>query len=41
MGLLRRKAAVPRSEGERTVFFASDLSALVTGQWLRVNGGAI
>src|SRR5205814_4376397 len=25
MGLLRRKAAVPRSEGERTVFFASDL----------------
>jgi Icc-related predicted phosphoesterase len=25
MGLLRRKAAVPRSKGERTVFFASDL----------------
>jgi Icc-related predicted phosphoesterase len=25
MGLLRKKAAVPRSEGERTVFFASDL----------------
>jgi uncharacterized protein len=25
MGLLRRKAAVPRSEGERTIFFASDL----------------
>src|SRR5258708_39581771 len=25
MGLLRRKPAVPRSEGERTVFFASDL----------------
>jgi 3-oxoacyl-[acyl-carrier protein] reductase len=34
-----RRCGTPNDIAGAVLFFASDLSAFVTGQWLRVNGG--
>ena len=36
-----RRAGTPEDVAGAVLFFASDLSSFVTGQWLRVNGGAV
>jgi 3-oxoacyl-[acyl-carrier protein] reductase len=36
-----RRLGTPEDVAGVVLFFASDLSAFVTGQWLRVNGGAV
>lgn len=36
-----RRVGTPEDVAGAVLFFASDLSAFVTGQWLRVNGGAV
>jgi 3-oxoacyl-[acyl-carrier protein] reductase len=36
-----RRLGTPEDVAGAVLFFASDLSAFVTGQWLRVNGGAV
>jgi NAD(P)-dependent dehydrogenase (short-subunit alcohol dehydrogenase family) len=34
-----RRLGVPNDVAGAVLFFASDLSAFITGQWLQVNGG--
>jgi 3-oxoacyl-[acyl-carrier protein] reductase len=34
-----RRLGVPEDVADAVLFFASDLSAFVTGQWIQVNGG--
>jgi 3-oxoacyl-[acyl-carrier protein] reductase len=36
-----RRVGTPNDVAGAVLFFASDLSSFVTGQWLRVNGGAV
>jgi 3-oxoacyl-[acyl-carrier protein] reductase len=36
-----RRLGTPEDVAGAVLFFASDLSAFVTGQWLQVNGGAV
>jgi 3-oxoacyl-[acyl-carrier protein] reductase len=36
-----RRLGTPEDVAGAVLFFASDLAAFVTGQWLRVNGGAV
>jgi 3-oxoacyl-[acyl-carrier protein] reductase len=36
-----RRLGTPEDVAGAVLFFASDLSGFVTGQWLRVNGGAV
>ena len=38
-GTALRRLGVPDDVAGAVLFFASDLSAFVTGQWLQVNGG--